>query len=174
MVLAQEKTIASNEGIINFEASVPMFEEIKAINDEASCILNLETGEIASTVFIKDFHFKIALMEKHFNENYMESDKYPKATFKGTIEGFNWYIIGTSPKEFKLKGTLKLHGKSKTINTIAILRKSSNGLEIISDFNVYTNDFNIKIPKILSMKVAEIVTIKTLFLINKSILANNP
>jgi hypothetical protein len=164
LVLAQERMTTHN-GIINFEASVPLFEEVKAKNENATCILNLKTGEIISVVFIKDFHFKIPLMEKHFNENYMESADYPKATFKGIIEGFNLYIIGNSPKEFQLKGTLKIHGKSKNISTIAFLRKSNNGLEIITDFSVNSKDFNIQIPEILSMKVAETVKIKTEFLV---------
>lgn len=173
VVLAQEKMIA-DVGIINFEASVPLFEEVKAENKKTACILDLQTGAISSTVSIKDFHFKIALMEKHFNENYIESDKYPQGVFKGTIEGFNLYIIGTEPKEFKLKGTLKLHGKVKKINTVILLKKTTNGLEIVTDFNVDTKDFNIKIPKILSMKVAETVNIKTLFLFNNPMLASNP
>jgi len=163
-IVAQEEKVTTS-GIINFEASVPLFEEVKATNNTASCILNTKTGAIATIVLIKDFRFKIPMMEKHFNENYMESDDYPKASFKGIIEGFNWYIIGTSPKEFKLKGTLKIHGKSKKISTIAILKKSNNGLEIISDFDVNIRDFNIEIPEMLSMKVAETVNVKTLFLV---------
>ena len=173
MALAQEK-MTTHKGIIDFEASVPLFEEVKAKNENATCVLNLETGEIVSTAYIKDFHFKITLMERHFNENYMESHSYPKATFKGIIEGFNINIIGSSPKEFKLKGTLKVHGKSKKINTIAILQKTNEGLEIIADFTVNSMDFNIKIPEILSMKVAETVNVKTLFLFNKPTFANNP
>jgi polyisoprenoid-binding protein YceI len=106
------------------------------------------------------------MMEKHFNDNYMESADYPKATFKGIIEGFNWNIIGTAPKEFKLNGTLKLHGKSKKIGTIAILRKVDGRLEIIADFDIRLRDFNIEIPEMLCMKVSETVNVKTLFLIN--------
>jgi len=164
IILAQEK-MTTNTGIINFEASVPLFEEVKATNKAASCILNTKTGAMASIVLIKDFHFKIPMMENHFNDYYMESADYPKAIFKGIIEGFNLNIIDTSPKEFKLKGTLKLHGKSKKISTIAILRKVDGKLEIISDFNVKTSDFNIKIPEMLSMKVAENVNVKTNFLL---------
>ena len=165
LILGQEE-MTTNTGIINFEASVPLFEEVKATNKAASCILNTKKGSIASFVLIKDFHFKIPMMEKHFNDNYMESAYYPKAAFKGIIEGFNWNIIGTSPKEFKLNGTLKLHGKSKKISTIAILRKVDGRLEIISDFDIRLKDFNIEIPEMLSMKVSEKVNIKTIFLLN--------
>jgi hypothetical protein len=165
LILGQEE-MTTNAGIVNFEASVPLFEEVKATNNKASCILNTKTAAIASVVLIQDFRFKIPMMEKHFNDNYMESADYPKATFKGIIEGFNWNIIGTAPKEFKLNGTLKLHGKSKKIGTIAILRKVDGRLEIIADFDIRLRDFNIEIPEMLCMKVSETVNVKTLFLIN--------
>ena len=165
LILGQEE-MTTNAGIVNFEASVPLFEEVKATNNKASCILNTKTAAIASVVLIQDFRFKIPMMEKHFNDNYMESADYPKATFKGIIEGFNWNIIGTAPKEFKLNGTLKLHGKSKKIGTIAILRKVDGRLEIMADFDIRLRDFNIEIPEMLCMKVSETVNVKTLFLIN--------
>lgn len=161
---AQDKKI-TRTGTVVFEASVPSFEEVKAKNESVTCVLNIKTGEIASLVLMKGFRFKIALMEEHFNENYMESDKYPKATFKGTIQGFNWNIIGTSPKDFKMKGVLELHGKSKEINAIATLRKVNDALEISSNFDVNSDDFNIEIPQMLTKKVAKKVNVKTLFLL---------
>lgn len=161
---AQDKKITRN-GTIIFEASVPSYEEVKAKNESVTCILNTKTGEIASLVLMKGFRFKIALMEEHFNENYVESDEYPKATFKGIIQGFNWNIIGTSPKEFKMNGKLVMHGKSKEINTVAYLRKADDGLEIIANFNVNSDDFNIKIPNVLAKKVSKTVNVKTNFLV---------
>ena len=161
---AQEKKI-TRTGTITFEASVPSFEEVKAKNESVTCVLNMKTGEIASLVLIKAFRFKIALMEEHFNENYLESDKYPKATFKGTIQGFNINIIGSTPKEFNLKGVLELHGKSKEINAIAKLRKTNDALEISTNFDVTSDDFNIEIPQMLTKKVAKKVNVKTLFLL---------
>ncbi|MBF2707633.1 YceI family protein [Flavobacterium soyangense] len=163
-VIAQKKMF-TNKGIIIFDASVPLFEEIKAKNESVTCILNTNTGEIASLVLMRGFRFKIALMEEHFNENYIESDKYPKATFEGIIQGFNINIIGTSPKEFKMNGKLELHGKSKEINTTVKLRKVNEALEIIADFDVNTDDFNIEIPQILTKKLSKTVNIKTNFLV---------
>lgn len=161
---SQDKKITKT-GKIVFEASVPSFEEVKAQNESVTCVVNIKTGEIASLALMRGFRFKVALMEEHFNENYMESDKYPKATFKGKIQGFNWALVGSSPKEFKMKGILEVHGKSKEITTSVFLRKVDNNLEIVSDFNVSIKDFNIEIPKVISMKVAETVNIKTLFLV---------
>lgn len=162
-VFAQEK-INTSEGKIIFEASVPAFEEIKATNETATCVLNSTTGEISSIVLIKDFQFKVALMKEHFNANYLNSEKFPKATFKGRIQGFNLNIIGTTPKEFKMKGSLKLHGKSKIITTIVKLKKVDNALEIISNFNINLEDFNIEIPKMLLKKMSKTVNIKTVYL----------
>lgn len=159
-----QKEIKSSKGHVNFEASVPLFEEVNAKNESIQCHLNTKNGEITSIVLLKDFRFKLSLMEKHFNEKYLESERYPKAIFKGKIQGFNWNIIGTSTKEFQMKGKLEIHGKIKEINTIVFLKKAENRLEIISDFNLNIQDFNIEIPEMLSMKVAEKVNIKAFFL----------
>lgn len=158
-----QKEMTTSSGVVNFEASVPLFEEVAATNKNASCALNTKNGAFTSVIQMKEFHFKLSLMEEHFNEKYLETDHYPQATFKGTIEGFNWNIIDSNPREFKLKGELKIHGKIKKINTVVALRKLDHKLEIISNLNVNIKDFNIKIPEILSMKVAENVTIKSEF-----------
>ena len=84
-----QNEMSTKTGSVNFEASVPLFEEVKATNKTAFCVLNTKTGAITSTVLIKDFRFKIPMMEEHFNDKYMKSADYPKATFKGVIEGFN-------------------------------------------------------------------------------------
>ena len=156
---AQDK-MQTKTGKITFEASIPSFEEVKATNETASCVLQLKTGKIASLALVKGFRFKAALMEEHFNESYIESNIYPKATFKGKIEDFNWKKIGTSPKEYKLKGKLELHGKSKEISTTVTLRKVADGLEIRSDFNVNSDDFDIAIPKPVSNKISKTINIK--------------
>jgi YceI-like domain len=161
---AQDEMI-TNKGIIIFEASIPLYEENKAVNESVYCILNTKTGEIKSLVLIKDFHFKISLMEEHFNENYLESNHYPKAIFIGRIQGFNWNIIGNSPKEFNIKGKLEIHGKRKEITSSIIIRKVNDNLELLSNFNIDLNDFNIKIPKILSLKIAETVNIETSYML---------
>jgi len=161
---AQDEMI-THSGIVNFEASVPLFEEVKATNETSSCTINTNTGAITDVVLIKDFHFKIPLMEDHFNVNYLESDHHPKAIFKGKIQGFNLNIIGTDSKEFVMKGKLEIHGKSKEISIPVFLKKIGDGLEITSNFKVSINDFDIKIPRVLVIKIAENVTIKTNYLL---------
>lgn len=161
---AQDEMI-THSGIVNFEASLPLFEEVKATNETSTCTLNTNTGAITNVVIIKDFHFKIPLMEDHFNVNYLESDHHPKAIFKGKIQGFNINIIGTDSKEFVMKGKLEIHGKSKEISIPVYLKKGEGGLEIISNFKVCINDFDIKIPRVLIVKIAENVTINTAYLL---------
>ena len=161
---AQEEMI-THSGIVNFEASVPLFEEVKATNQTSSCILNTSNGAITDVVLIKDFRFKIPIMEEHFNENYLESNRYPKAIFRGKILGFNINIIGTDRKEFRMKGKLEIHGKIKEISIPVYIKKEGDGLEISSNFKVNVNEFNIKIPKVLSIKIAENASIKTKHLV---------
>ena len=160
-----QQEMTTKNGSITFEASVPLYEEIEAINKTVFCVLNLQNGKLQSEVQMKDFRFKLSLMEEHFNNKYLETERFPVGSFKGTIEGFNINIIEKYPKEFKLKGELKIHGKSKKINTTAILKKVGNQLEIVSNFKINTKDFNIKIPEILRMKVAETVTVTAVFLL---------
>lgn len=162
--MGQDKLITKT-GTITFEASVPSFEEVKAKNSGASCVVNTKTGEIASLVLMKGFRFKVALMEEHFNENYVESDKYPKATFKGRIENFDISKITTTATNYTIKGKLELHGKVKEISIIAKIRKEKDGIEIVSDFTVNTDDFNIEIPSVVSKKVTKKVNVRFEFVL---------
>lgn len=155
---SQSKKITKT-GEIKFEASVPSFEEVKGVSRTATMVLNTDTGEIASLALIKGFRFKIALMEEHFNENYMESDKYPKATFKGKVYSFEEKDLTESFKDYIIKGSLELHGKSKEITAPAKIRKTGEGIEITSHFSVNSDDFKIQIPKMVSNKVSKKVDI---------------
>ena len=84
--LFAQKEMNSKTGIIHFEASVPLFEEVAATNKKGFCLLNTKSGQVTSVIFMKEFRFKLSLMEEHFNENYLETNDYPQAVFKGTIE----------------------------------------------------------------------------------------
>ncbi len=159
MSFAQDKIITKN-GKVSFEASVPAFEEVKAKNDGVTCVINTKTGEIASLILVKGFRFKTALMEEHFNENYIESDKYPKSTFRGKIDNFDMSKLTASGKDFTIKGKLELHGKSKDITITANIKKTADGVSLTSDFYVNTDDYGIEIPSVVSKKVAKKVAVK--------------
>ena len=161
-IFAQDKMVEKSGKII-FEASVPSFEEITALNDSVFCSLGTNTGEIECVVVVKKFQFKLPLMEEHFNKNYLESNIYPTARFKGIINGFNSNIIGSTPKKFMLIGKLKIHGKSKKINSIVTLIKRNNQLLIFSDIDLNLDDYDIRIPSIVSYKVAKTIRLKSEF-----------
>jgi hypothetical protein len=159
-----QKEMSTTTGIINFEASVPFYAEVAATNKTVLCLLNLKNRQLTSVVQMQDFRFKLSLMEEHFNKKYLETDHYPQAIFKGTVENLTRDALDHIPSAFRLNGDLKIHGKTKKINTIVFLKKEGNGLEITSDFQVNAKDFNITIPEILSIKNDETVTIKHYFL----------
>jgi hypothetical protein len=156
----QEKMITKT-GTIVFEASVPAFEEVKATNEKVSCVLNTTTGEIASLALMKGFRFKIALMEEHFNENYVESDQFPKAIMKGKLVGFSINKINeTTFTKFEMVGELEMHGKKNPIKTFVLIKKSGKGLDLKSEFEVNASDYAIEIPSVVSKKVSNKVKIK--------------
>lgn len=152
--IAQEK-MTTDKGVINFEASVPFFEEVKAINKKTFCVLVTKTGEITCLVFIKNFRFERSLMEEHFNKNYMESNRFPKASFKGIIEKFDLKNINSTANEYLIKGKITMHGKSKKIIVIGTIKKGDQGIELISNFPLNTDDFKIEIPFIVRSKISK-------------------
>ncbi|WGH74325.1 YceI family protein [Tenacibaculum tangerinum] len=141
-------------GTTEFKASVDTFEPVEAKNNSTTVVLDTNDGAIASLLLVKGFRFRVALMQEHFNENYMDSNEYPKATFKGKIHDFNVTEL-SSTKEYKISGTLTIKGKSKLISTKATLQKSGNMIILKSSFSVTPQDFNIKIPSIVRKKIAE-------------------
>ncbi|MGB1041983.1 MAG: YceI family protein [Tenacibaculum sp.] len=143
-------------GVTEFKASTDAFEPVEAINKSSSVILKVNTGEIAALLPIKGFNFKVALMQEHFNENYMDSHKFPKATFKGKIKDFN---INSIKKEYAIKGLLTIKGISKTIETKARITKSESKLILETHFVIKPQDFNIKIPSIVRKKIANNINV---------------
>ena len=153
----------TRSGEIKFEASVPAFEEIAATNTSVSCILDKNTGDIAVLALVKAFRFKIPLMEEHFNENYIESDKYPKATFKGKIVNYDTSKSDIGKQTFDVEGDLTLHGVTKRIKTKFYFTNVNNQLVATSSFSIKTSDYKIKIPGIVRSKIAEVVKINLKF-----------
>lgn len=160
-----DKIITKN-GSITFEASVPAFEEVKAQNNAVTCIVNTTNGEIAALALMRGFRFKIALMEEHFNENYVESSKYPKATFKGKIEDFDLNKITSNAKDYTINGKLTIHGKTKDISIKSKIKKVNKNINLVSDFKVNADDFDIEIPSVVSKKVSKNVAVSFNFDLN--------
>jgi polyisoprenoid-binding protein YceI len=156
---AQEK-FSTSKGSIYFEASVPLFEAVEAKNDVVKCELDPKKSQINFTAIIKDFQFKRDLMKEHFNSNYMESDRYSKATFKGIIEKFDLKFINEIEKDYLIKGKITIHGQSKMIAVNAKIKKVDNRIQITSHFTLNTEDFKIEIPNMVIAKISKKVNTK--------------
>ena len=153
---SQEKYLTKS-GLLNFEASVEAFEEIKATNTNVTAILNTANGQFAALALVKGFRFKNALMEEHFNENYAESDEFPKAIFKGELTGFSIENIQTT---YSINGTLSFHGVTKPLENVSVeIIPSKNSFNFKGSFEITPNDFDIEIPSIVSSKIADSVTV---------------
>lgn len=150
---SQGKYISKN-AFISFYSSTPM-EDILGESNEAVTILNAETGEVAFQALMTTFHFKRALMEEHFNENYMESTKFPKAKFSGKIEGFNKDMLKNPATEVKVTGTLTVHGVDKTITVPVKLGQENGKLIGTTKFKVTPEDYGIAIPSLVRDKIAK-------------------
>ena len=146
-------------GEIKFEASMPAFEEIAAKNNTVSAILDQSTGDLAALALIKAFKFKAPLMEEHFNENYMESSKFPKATFKGKILNFDASKITSKKADFDLEGDLTIHGVAKKIKTKITLVSNAGKITATSNLIVKAKDYAIEIPSLVKSKIAEDIKI---------------
>ncbi|ULC59872.1 YceI family protein [Flaviramulus sp. BrNp1-15] len=153
-VKAQTKYI-DKKGKITFEASEELFEPVKATNESVTVILNIETNEIASLALMKSFRFKNSLMEEHFNENYIESETYPKAIFKGKLLDFKFSDLTENDIEVTVDGKIELRGKEKQIRTTLKTKKSDDSIIIQGSFIVTPDDFDIEIPGIVKNKIAK-------------------
>lgn len=134
-------------------------EKISGINKTTKPILNTATSEFLFKVTVIGFKFESALMEEHFNENYMESSKYPYASFKGKInEKVDYKKDGTY--NVTATGKLNIHGVDQERTIPGILVVKGNEISIQSTFNVALKDHNIAIPKLVYKNLAEVVEVK--------------
>ena len=141
---------------ISFYSEAPI-ENIDAHNTKATSIFDSDKGEIAFSVPIKDFTFKRSLMQEHFNEKYMESEQYPKATFNGTITGFS---IKPGKQNATAEGELTIHGVTHTVKINGEMEFKDSKVYMNSSFIVKLEDYKIKIPSILFQNIAEEIEVK--------------
>ncbi|MFL5787884.1 MAG: YceI family protein [Flavisolibacter sp.] len=149
----------TKSGKIEFYSKASL-EDIEAKNKTVSAILDSKSGILQFSVLMKSFEFEKALMEEHFNSDYVESEKYPKAEFKGTIVNnseINYTKEGTY--QAHIKGQLMMHGVTKNIETTGIIRVTGSRLETNSTFTILLSDFNIRIPSVVKDKVSRNIKI---------------
>ncbi|MGB5665624.1 MAG: YceI family protein [Maribacter sp.] len=154
---AQDKYLTKDGFVTFFSHSI--VEDIKADNNQVLSVIDTETGKIAIQLLMRSFMFEKSLMREHFNENYVESYKYPKATFSGEIKNYN--ELNKENRETEIVGLLTVHGEVKEISTKVNVDISEDEIILTGDFKVDVADFNIKIPAIVANNIAK--TIKVSF-----------
>ncbi|WP_425391243.1 YceI family protein [Ekhidna sp.] len=149
----------STDSYIKFFSDAPM-EDIEAINESASSLIDLDNKAIVIVIPIKSFSFKKKLMQEHFNENYLESDKFPKATFKGKIRDWDGQE-GTS--RATAEGTLEIHGVTQDVTIDGEIVYQNDTIKISTVFPIRLEDYDIKIPKAVFYNIAEEVEVTANF-----------
>jgi len=152
--LFAQKFITKN-GHIRFYSETPM-ETIEADNKQVNAAYDHESGMMVFKVLMKSFEFEKALMQEHFNENYVESDEYPNATFKGNVVNNTDIELGKLGElSVKVKGTLTIHGVSKEVEADGSMDIQKDGIHAIAKFMIKPADFDIKIPGAVVKNIAE-------------------
>lgn len=149
-----QKYITKN-GHIWFYSHTPM-EDIEGHNRQVVSSIDCTSGELAFALLVKSFIFKTALMQEHFNENYMESDKIPKAGFKGKVDNItniDFKKDGTYPAE--VSGDLTIHGVTKHISTKGTIGVKGTTISANAKFVIIPKDYDIKIPSLVENKIAK-------------------
>lgn len=144
-------------GIISFFSKAPL-EDIEGVNKKVTMVLKTSTNDVQFGVTMLNFKFSKPLMEEHFNENYVESDKYPICTFKGKI---NESIDYTKDGEHKVtvKGTMDLHGVTKEVEIPGTLTIKGGNILMNSKFKIKVADYKIKVPSMYVQNIAEEVDV---------------
>ncbi len=134
-------------------------EKIVSDNPRAVTVINTTTGEVECSVLVKGFRFEKALMQQHFNENYLESDKFPKASFKGKLAEVPVNLDKPGKYQWTLQGELTMHGKTNPIQTIATVIVSESSTKLSCSFDIVLQDYAITIPALVKNNIAKTVKV---------------
>ncbi|MDA8994775.1 YceI family protein [Schleiferiaceae bacterium] len=137
----------TREARLSFDAGSPL-EDIEAFTESGSAVFDASSGKIGVQVLMTSFQFKRALMQEHFNENYVESEKFPKASFKGTYN------------EGKVTGELSIHGVTKEISVPATLREENENFVLTTAFDIILAEYNVEIPSAVADKISKAASIQ--------------
>ncbi len=161
LVLMAQERYGTRTGYISFYSSTPV-EDIEAHNRKVTSVWDASTGAMEFAVLIKAFEFEKALMQEHFNENYMESNTHPKSTFKGTMDGLTAdQLAKPGTYDVKVTGDLTIHGVTRPISAPGKVTVNEDGsVKAVSEFIVRPEDHDIKIPGVVRKNIAEEITVK--------------
>ena len=157
-LFAQDK-FYTKSGKIDFYSKAAL-EDIEAKNKTVSALLDPKSGSVQFSVLMKSFDFEKALMQEHFNSDYVESDKFPKSEFKGSISN-NSEVNYSKPGTYniKVKGELTLHGVTRTVETNGMIKVDTDHLETSSSFDITLADYNIKLQSVVKNRISKTIKI---------------
>lgn len=136
-------------------------EKIQSNNQQVTCRLDAKSGDLDFAVLIQAFQFEKAMMHKHFNEDYLESNKYPKASFEGQVLNIDRIDFGKDGKyQVMVRGTLQIHGQSRTLFEKGRLIIEAGKVRVQAKFTLQLDDYRIKVPVILKNKIAQIIQVE--------------
>jgi polyisoprenoid-binding protein YceI len=150
----------SEKSNITFFSEAPL-ENITAKNTKGTGLISFPAQEFAFSVPIKEFQFAKSLMQEHFNEKYMESEKFPKATFAGKINGFD--TKSAQEQKVVAAGKLTIHGVTRDVEIPGSIRKTGNSYTVAAKFPVKLVDHKIKVPELMWQKIAEQIDVTVEF-----------
>ena len=152
-----QKILVSKASEISFFSKTPL-KDIDAENKASTALINLETRDIAIKIPVKSFIFPNKLMQEHFNENYLETEKYPSSTFRGKI---NESIDLSKDGKINVSATGKIiiHGVEKTQTFKGTATVADKNVTVDSQFDIALADFKIDIPKLVFEEIAEKVKV---------------
>jgi len=146
-------------GSISFYSKAPL-EAIEAKTQTAVSVLDRKSGQLEFSVLIKSFSFEKALMQEHFNKNYLESDKFPKSEFKGSIDDVSKVNFDKDGKyTVNVSGQLMIHGETQSITTPANIIVQNGIVSATADFIITLSDYKINIPSLVKDKISKTVRI---------------
>ncbi len=156
---ANAQKYMTKAGTIKFFSETPM-EKIEATNRQVNSALDFSTGNFVFKVLIRGFEFEKALMQEHFNENYMESEKFPNSTFNGKITNIKDVNLGKDGVyKVVVEGDLAMHGVTNKVKVNGTVEVKGGKVLGKAVFNVSPKDYNIAIPKAVINNIAEAIQV---------------
>lgn len=146
----------ADRGYVKFYSHAAI-EDITATNEKVTSLFDSGTGSIAFVVPINQFVFAKSLMQEHFNEKYMESERYPKSTFQGRIVGYN--SEGTGEQPVTAQGKLTIHGVTREVTIPGQITRTDKGVNMTAKFMVELKDYKVEIPRLMWQNIAERVEV---------------
>lgn len=154
-LLAQNKYM-TRTGSAHFVADGIIKDDAQARCNTVTAVLDASTGQVQARIPVNSFVFRKALMQEHFNENYLESHRFPNASFKGQIQGWNDQLLQKSgSQKIRFVGTLEVHGVARDINEAGLLEVSNGIIHLETDFKLVVADYGIKVPALVRDKIAK-------------------